>query len=90
MEAWDIATSSNTVPISQKPTDNLVGEDGLWLPPPFDISKDYVKGKTGLIWDPTQPMGKIRRTPLLLSNRLTEAQNIRVINIYLHLPADFD
>ena len=55
--AWDIATYSSVVPISQMPIGNFLNIDGSWLPPPFDISKDYGKGKTGLIWDPTQPMG---------------------------------
>ena len=53
------------------------------------MSKDYVKGKNGLIWDPCQPWEKTRRMPIMTSDKLTEAQNIRALNIYLYLPADF-
>ena len=60
IEAWNIATSSNEVPLSEKPDTNFLDADGRWLPPPSDMSKDYVKGKPGLIWDPCQPWGKLK------------------------------
>ena len=90
IEAWNIATSNNTVPLSEITSTTFLDADGTWLPPPSDMSKNYIKGKIRLIWDPTQPWGKTRRTPLLLSNLLTEAQNTRATNIFLHLPADFE
>ena len=90
VDAWNIATYNNSVPLSEKPTTGLLDADVRWLPPPSDMSKDYVQGKIGIICDPTQPWGKNRRAPMRLSDRLSEAQNIRAMNIFLHLPADFE
>ena len=47
-------------------------------------------GKEELFWDPSQPNGQPRRAPLLLTARINKEQNLRAINIYLRLSANFE